>query len=47
MEGLEFLKAVLCKLAWGSSVYNLWRHRNDLKFGNHPLSEDRILQKVC
>jgi hypothetical protein len=41
------LKAVVCKLVWGSSVYNLWRYRNDLKFGNQALSEDRILQRIC
>lgn len=28
------LKALVSKLAWGSTVYNIWRYRNDMKFGN-------------
>jgi hypothetical protein len=24
------LKAVVCKLAWGLAVYNIWRHQNDV-----------------
>jgi hypothetical protein len=32
--GIKELKAVLCKLSWGATVYKLWRQMNDLKFGN-------------
>jgi hypothetical protein len=24
------LKAVVCKLAWSSAVYNIWKHQNDV-----------------
>lgn len=36
---------VICKIAWGSSVYNLSRYRNDIRFGNNPLSKERIFTK--
>jgi hypothetical protein len=36
------LKAVVCKLAWGSAVYSIWRHQNDVKFGNHLNSEEKF-----
>jgi hypothetical protein len=38
--------ATMCKLAWGSTVYNLWRFRNDVKFGNSLCSEEKLLQKI-
>jgi hypothetical protein len=37
------LKAVICKLAWGSVVYHLWRQRNDVKFGNSLISDTKDL----
>jgi hypothetical protein len=30
----KHLQAIVCKLAWGSTVYNIWKFRNDVKFGN-------------
>lgn len=36
------LLGVICKIAWASTVYNLWRHRNSLKFGNSLWSEEQI-----
>jgi hypothetical protein len=41
------LRAVICKLAWGSAVYNLWRFRSDVKFWNQTISEEKMLQKIC
>jgi hypothetical protein len=41
------LKDVVCKLAWGSAVYNIWRHRNDVKYGNKMNAKEKMLQKVC
>lgn len=36
------LLSVVCKLAWGFVVYNLWRHRNNLKFGDQISREEQI-----
>lgn len=41
------LKVVVCKLAWGSAVYNIWRYRNDMEHGNEMYSEEKLLQKIC
>lgn len=41
------LKNVVCKLAWGSCVYNLWKQRNNVKFGTQPSSEEKTLQNKC
>lgn len=40
------LLGVVCKLAWGSTVYNLRTHRNNLKFGNQICSEEQILHHI-
>lgn len=40
------MKAVLCKLWWGATVYHLWRHKNDLKFGNRNKTEEKLLQSI-
>lgn len=37
------LQAVVCKLAWGASIYNIWRQRNDVKHENQIRS--RIVGK--
>jgi hypothetical protein len=34
---------VVCKLAWGASIYDIWRQRNDVKHGNQIRS--RIVGK--
>ena len=39
-------KAYTCRLALGSTVYHLWQNRNALKYDNHPLSEDQLIQKI-
>jgi hypothetical protein len=43
----KILKGVVCKLAWGSIVYNIWRHRNNVKFGNRLCTKEQILQNIC
>jgi len=40
-------KDVVCKLAWCSAVYNIWRHRNDVKYGHKANAKEKMLQKVC
>lgn len=39
-------KAVICRLACGSVVYHLWRQRNDEKFGNMSISEEKMVQMI-
>jgi hypothetical protein len=41
------LKSILCKLAFGAIVYNIWKHQNSLKFCNNVKSEEQILQTIC
>ena len=38
---------MVCKLAWGAAVYNIWRQRNDVKHGNRINLEEKVLQKIC
>jgi hypothetical protein len=38
----KILKGVVCKLAWGSIVYSIWRHRNNVKFGNRLCTKNRF-----
>jgi hypothetical protein len=40
------LQATICRLTLGSVVY-FWMFRNDFKFGNFKLSEEKLVQKVC
>ncbi|GLT52885.1 hypothetical protein SLA2020_261960 [Shorea laevis] len=42
----KILKAYVCRLALGSTVYHIWKNRNELKHGTHPLSEDHIIQRI-
>jgi len=30
------MKAYICRLVFGSSIYNIWRTRNALRHGNNP-----------
>jgi hypothetical protein len=51
-EGLKAWKgkslfSIVCKLAWGATVYSIWKHRNIGKFGNRMSSEVQILQHIC
>jgi hypothetical protein len=51
IEGLKnwrnkVFRAFVCRLAFGSPVYHLWWNRNAIKHANHPLSEDKLLQKI-
>lgn len=39
---------MLCKLCFASTLYHLWRQRNDLCNGNTPRTEERIeTQTIC
>lgn len=38
---------VICKLTLGATVYHIWKHRNNVKFGNCLYTEEQILKKIC
>jgi hypothetical protein len=40
------LLGVLCRLIFGSVVYNIWRARNEVRFLGHPKSEEQILKLI-
>lgn len=40
------LKANVCKLVWSAAVYHLWRQRNDIRHGNPPKAQEKVLQEV-
>ncbi len=40
------LQACLGRLCFGSVMYHLWKHRNDLEHGNIPRLEEAILVQV-
>jgi len=40
------LWTILCKLALGASVYNIWRQRNALIHGNTPRTEEQIIEQI-
>jgi hypothetical protein len=40
------MKAYICRLVFGSSIYNIWRTRNTLKHENNPWSEEQILKQI-
>jgi hypothetical protein len=42
----KILKAYVCRLALGSTVYHMWKNRNEIKYDTHPSSEDHILQRI-
>jgi hypothetical protein len=40
------LSSVLCRLVLSSSVYNVWRARNEIKHNGRPKTEERILGSI-
>jgi hypothetical protein len=40
------LKAYLCRLMFGSVVYNFWRNRNAIYYVNHPKSKKQLLKQI-
>lgn len=40
------LKSLLCKMGWGTAVYHIWKQRNDIRHGNIPRTEERIIVQV-
>lgn len=36
----------LCRLVLSSSIYNLWRARNEIKHSDHPKIEEQILKAI-
>lgn len=33
--------------SFGAAVYHIWRLRNDVKFGNPLISEEKLVQRIC
>jgi len=33
------LNVNVCRLVFGSTMYNIWRNRNEIKHGSHPKTE--------
>jgi len=42
----DCLKSSLCILSLGATVYNLWKHRNDILYGNALSSEEISIAKI-
>jgi hypothetical protein len=40
------LQVILCKLCLAAAVYHVWRLRNDLCFGNTPLTEEDMVARI-
>jgi hypothetical protein len=40
------LQGVLCKLILSSTVYHIWRTRNEIKAKGHPKTEEQILRLI-
>jgi hypothetical protein len=40
------MKAYICWLVFGSSIYTIWRTRNALRLGNNPSTEEKLLQHI-
>jgi hypothetical protein len=40
------LKGLVCRLAFGSVVYNLWRTSNEFKHYGQPNTEEHIIKKI-
>jgi hypothetical protein len=46
MKSRNSLKIAICKLCLGAVVYYLWKRRNDILHGNHPLSEEDLISQI-
>jgi hypothetical protein len=40
------LSSVLCRLVLSSSVYNIWRARNEIKHNGSPKTEEQIIRSI-
>lgn len=40
------LHANICRLVLSSTIYNIWRNRNEIKHGSHTKTEEQILQRI-
>jgi hypothetical protein len=40
------LHTTLCKLGLAAAVYHIWRLRNELCFGNSPLTEETLVARI-
>ncbi|XP_059439694.1 uncharacterized protein LOC132172241 [Corylus avellana] len=44
--GNKTFKVVPGRLALGSTVYNIWCNRNEIKHAGHPKTEEQLLKKI-
>jgi hypothetical protein len=42
----KVLHDTLCRLVLSSTIYNIWRARNEIKHQGHPKTEDQIMKQV-
>jgi hypothetical protein len=40
------LHTTLCKLGLAAAVYHIWKLRNELCFGNSPLTEEALIAQI-
>jgi hypothetical protein len=40
------LEGVLCRLILSSTVYGIWRARNEIRHNGHPRTEEQILKAI-
>ncbi|GLT72246.1 hypothetical protein SLA2020_441990 [Shorea laevis] len=40
------LPDILCRLVLSSTVYNVWRTRNEIKHEGHPKTEEQVLKAI-
>jgi hypothetical protein len=38
--------AYICRLVFGSSIYNIWRTKNTLRLDNNPATEEKLLRRI-
>lgn len=44
--GIRVLRLMSAELFFSAAVYWLWRQRNDVKHGNAPRAEEKVIQDV-
>jgi hypothetical protein len=40
------LQVNICKLGFGSTIYNLWRNMSEIRHVGHPHTKKQILQQI-
>lgn len=40
------LRADICKLVFNALIYNIWRNRNETRYGSHPKTEEQMPERM-